>query len=894
MASAALESELHPRAPRLTSDPPRPHNLPSKPRFPSASPHLCSVSSCIRQPEFSEIREGAKFQMSQTGRAEVILTPAGDVADSVGSRTIHITTSHPLITVGRSSRNKNKNLLPDFDNAYFDSPVMSRSHAWIKCNDEGKVVIGDAGSMHGTFLDDKLLEPKRFVTLETGSTVKFGNSVTRGSETFPPKAFNVKVIHNHGMAEIQHGYGITSDELVLPDSPYSSEDEEDDDDDVMITEVKTIHRPDSQPNYWNDSSAWREERSSNWTPEPPSEAPITIVRETIPDPSDTPTVTNIVDLTAEAQTSQQSRTSIPRMSINEIIQRQSRQPSKTPIREGAASHPVMLDSDIEDEDLDGEYDEDDTESSHDCSSESVPTSPISAEASDISKKSIPLPDIQSPSTASGSGLERVPALDDLVSPEIKQAWASTWKAPLLSQFGYTANNPPSNSDSKPLDVTSPLTISRDSITNLANRTKVAMEQVRKAEAMRDRAQEFLRSRIEMQGSRNFYTPPKEKQTSGETYPTPVSTSQKPTKSDPVIPFWVRNFGTNVESQPESDFENAPNQQAAGSPCEGRGEQEQFAPPSPAETRSPSPELKMAGNFMMSEDEDEVEENEEIEESMEEEDLDCDMSSEADSCDHHHSELSSDEDEDMEQSFFIEISSVEGDPIDDDSEASSDDGEEEDGEARASPSLENVVEDLIVQNTVKNAMSMENFFSPNDDSEKSFETDPKEARWGSAIAKGLFEVLNSDEPEQPFDIDIDLENAQDESYLQPPANKKRKRSDSEEAEECSVAAELDDFLPIRKIAPLPRRHVPAMAHQLAVPMPIPSVAAEQEPKEILPPPEELVQEQDPRSETTEPEAKRPRVQNNGTSWGSTLATAIAGALVGGIGVFAALVATAGDI
>ncbi|KAF3922381.1 hypothetical protein AA313_de0202648 [Arthrobotrys entomopaga] len=835
--------------------------------------------------------------------AEVVLTPSGSLADSVGPRTIRITPSQPLVTVGRSSRNKTKNLLPDSDNAYFDSPVMSRLHAWIKCDEEGKVVISDASSMHGTYINDRILEPKRFVPLESGSTVKFGSSVSRGSETFPPKVFGVKIIQTSRMAEVHHGYGITSDELVLPDSPYSSdeeeeEEEEEEDDDIMITEVKAINKSNSQPRYWDESNPWEEEReksSSRWTgwrPDPPSEVPITIVRESLRNSVESPSIirnTTHVDLTVDSHTSQPNRPSVPRMSINELIQSQSRQHSKTPVREGAASRPVMLDSDLEDyDDIDAEYDEDDTGSSHEGnSSGSVPTSTVTEDSSDLSKKSFPLPDIQSPTTATGnSGLEHPPILEELVSPEIKQAWDNTWKAPLVSPFGYNSCTTSADPDS--------------------------MEQVRKAEAMRDRATSFLRSRIEMQGSRPFYTPSKEKD--NLPYPTPTSTNQIQAKADSSIPFWVRNFASNVGGNSEKETDNGAGEvEAAESPCDGRGDPDAGAPLSPAETRSPSPEIKMAGRFEISDEEDWEDE------SWVQKDPDCESTSEASS--YEQSALSSDEDEDMAESFSLEISSVEEDPMDDarseseepgyddrenfvddyqigfindteDEASSNDGGDREELIDTLSPiSVEKVAENILVHNAVKNAMSMENFFSPNDDTSDSFDTEPQDKAPWAAIAKKLEEVFEENEERESADIPLlDVES--------PVASKKRKRSESEEPEECSrMETDLDDGVPAfmvnRKIAPLPRRFVAPTKHQLAVPISAPaSLPVEADRQELLALADELKNELE--AESSEPKVKRPRVQNAGAGWGSTLATAIAGALVGGVGVFAALVATAGDL
>lgn len=47
------------------------------------------------------------------------------------SRELVLTAETPSAPVGRSSKNKMKGLFASHDNAFFDSPVMSRSHADI-------------------------------------------------------------------------------------------------------------------------------------------------------------------------------------------------------------------------------------------------------------------------------------------------------------------------------------------------------------------------------------------------------------------------------------------------------------------------------------------------------------------------------------------------------------------------------------------------------------------------------------------------------------------------------------------------------------------------------------------------------------------------------------------
>ena len=101
-----------------------------------------------------------------------------------------------------------KGLLGAVDNAWFDSPVMSRNHAQINIDVEGKVcsstelsnskadkwqniTIQDIGSMHGTYLNGVELSRTTPIAINDGDVVVFGAEVRRGPETFPACKFQV-------------------------------------------------------------------------------------------------------------------------------------------------------------------------------------------------------------------------------------------------------------------------------------------------------------------------------------------------------------------------------------------------------------------------------------------------------------------------------------------------------------------------------------------------------------------------------------------------------------------------------------------------------------------------------------------------------------------------------
>jgi pSer/pThr/pTyr-binding forkhead associated (FHA) protein len=113
--------------------------------------------------------------------------------------------------IGRASKSITKGLFSAVDNAWFDSPVMSRDHAQFTLKVEDKVrfpgifcgldhtnayqtiSIEDIGSMHGTYLNGVELARHVPSILNNGDFVVFGAEVRRGPETFPACGFNIAV-----------------------------------------------------------------------------------------------------------------------------------------------------------------------------------------------------------------------------------------------------------------------------------------------------------------------------------------------------------------------------------------------------------------------------------------------------------------------------------------------------------------------------------------------------------------------------------------------------------------------------------------------------------------------------------------------------------------------------
>lgn len=98
----------------------------------------------------------------------------------------------PTAPIGRASKSISKGLFSAVDNAWFDSPVMSREHAQLTMNGDDKTItIQDIGSMHGTYLNNVELPRNVPSTLNNGDIVVFGAEVRRGPETFPACSFRI-------------------------------------------------------------------------------------------------------------------------------------------------------------------------------------------------------------------------------------------------------------------------------------------------------------------------------------------------------------------------------------------------------------------------------------------------------------------------------------------------------------------------------------------------------------------------------------------------------------------------------------------------------------------------------------------------------------------------------
>lgn len=137
------------------------------------------------------------------------------------TRTIQLNSEKPSASIGRSSRNEAKGLFAGPNNGFFESPVMSRAHAEVRMilHPHRKIVIQDSKSMHGTFVNGLQLHPNETAELQEGTEVTFGAEVTRGEDVYPAKTFRCEVQWERMRSpspvptKARTGYGVTSQDL---------------------------------------------------------------------------------------------------------------------------------------------------------------------------------------------------------------------------------------------------------------------------------------------------------------------------------------------------------------------------------------------------------------------------------------------------------------------------------------------------------------------------------------------------------------------------------------------------------------------------------------------------------------------------------------------------------
>ncbi|KAI0386965.1 hypothetical protein F5Y04DRAFT_242695 [Hypomontagnella monticulosa] len=168
----------------------------------------------------------------------ITLIPHPDSSDTsmFPAREFTLTSQTPTIRIGRASKVPTKGCVAAKDNAWFESPVMSRHHAelLLDTNSTPKaILIKDIGSLHGTFHtresgfgNESRLEQQKPIKLSDGDALRFGTDIFRSKETFPPCLVNIFIeplnscSQNHTAPSTNRVFTIPDDDI---DDDYDSD-----------------------------------------------------------------------------------------------------------------------------------------------------------------------------------------------------------------------------------------------------------------------------------------------------------------------------------------------------------------------------------------------------------------------------------------------------------------------------------------------------------------------------------------------------------------------------------------------------------------------------------------------------------------------------------------------
>jgi pSer/pThr/pTyr-binding forkhead associated (FHA) protein len=169
-------------------------------------------------------------------------------------RRLTLTRQKPLISIGRASKVPAKGFTAAVNNAWFESPVMSRSHAEIFADFDANpkaVFVRDAGSLHGTYRRgcrgteaEVRLEQDQQVQLESGDVLRFGIDIFRSKETFPPCSVDY-VVEDRMDSQLNDSTPMdvedsTSDQAITSARSFSVPDDVDDDSSVVHSDIDSV------------------------------------------------------------------------------------------------------------------------------------------------------------------------------------------------------------------------------------------------------------------------------------------------------------------------------------------------------------------------------------------------------------------------------------------------------------------------------------------------------------------------------------------------------------------------------------------------------------------------------------------------------------------------------
>ncbi|KAI1764211.1 hypothetical protein GGR53DRAFT_530844 [Hypoxylon sp. FL1150] len=179
----------------------------------------------------------------------VTLIPRPADTASSPSRQFILSRDHPSIRIGRTSRLPTKGFIASVDNAWFDSPVMSRHHAEFILDSSTSpkgVFIKDIGSLHGTFHtpggtsgQEIRLEQQRLVKLSSGDSLRFGTDIFRAKETFPPCVVDFYTLEHEREINAPSADATANRAFAFYESD-DGDDDNDDDESVIETGMSTM------------------------------------------------------------------------------------------------------------------------------------------------------------------------------------------------------------------------------------------------------------------------------------------------------------------------------------------------------------------------------------------------------------------------------------------------------------------------------------------------------------------------------------------------------------------------------------------------------------------------------------------------------------------------------
>ncbi|QPG97280.1 hypothetical protein C2857_006077 [Epichloe festucae Fl1] len=111
-------------------------------------------------------------------------------------RHILLTKYNTKADIGRSTK-RDARLAAQPNNGWFDSPVMSRSHARLLfCPKLNSISVMDIGSLHGTYVNNSRVVQRQVRKLTSGDILRFGAPIQKGRDIF--QACEVKVVLKQG------------------------------------------------------------------------------------------------------------------------------------------------------------------------------------------------------------------------------------------------------------------------------------------------------------------------------------------------------------------------------------------------------------------------------------------------------------------------------------------------------------------------------------------------------------------------------------------------------------------------------------------------------------------------------------------------------------------------